>query len=113
MSRFSDRETEQVYLTGFQKNIPEHVSRLAHERLRLLLAAASLQDVRVLGKILRWRNSPGVFGVGVDEKWHITFMWEDGIGAHTIALERRKSALEHSELTDDKNKTAADSSAAN
>jgi antitoxin HigA-1 len=47
MSRFEDETTEQIYQTRFAQDVPEHVSIAAHEAMRVLLAAGSLQDVGV------------------------------------------------------------------
>lgn len=90
MSRFEDDVTEEVFVTAFAQGIPDHVSQAAHEKLRLLVAASSLQDVSVVGKILRWRNMSCRYGIPVEGKWHLTFVWDEAFGARSIKLERRR-----------------------
>ncbi len=89
MRRYQDDRTREVYETRFAAGVPEHISVAAHAVICPLLAACSLQDVGVLGPILRWRNSPERYGVQIDGKWHVTFAWSDDMGAHEIMLERR------------------------
>jgi len=90
MSRFEDETTQQIYLTRFASGVPQHVSVAAHEALRLLVAATSFQDVGVLGPVCRWRSLPGRYGVVIDDKWHVTFGWDETFGASALKLERRR-----------------------
>ena len=89
MEQFSCEKTREVYETRFAADIPDHVSIPAHEKMRVLVAAHSLQDVRVLGPILRWPNLPKRYGLIIHGKWNVTFAWSDDFGAHEIMLERR------------------------
>jgi hypothetical protein len=61
----------------------------AHEIARLLAAARSLQDVGVIGPIIRWHNSPERYGSHVYGKWHVTWSWSTDFGAYEMRLERR------------------------
>jgi len=90
MNRFENEATEQIYHTRFAPGVPKHVCVAAHEIMRILIAARSLQDVGVLGCILRWRNLPGRYGLQIDGKWNVTFTWNNTFGATAIRLERRK-----------------------
>ena len=90
MTKFEDETTQQIYLTRFAPGIPQHVSVAAHEALRLVVAATSLQDVGVLGPVFRWRSLAGRRGIAVDEKWHVTFSWDETFGASALKLERRR-----------------------
>ena len=89
MKRFDDERTREIYETRFSNGVPEHVSVAAHQIVHPLVAASSLQDVGVLGAIVRWRNVPKRYGLQVDGKWHVTFAWSDDYGAYAIRLERR------------------------
>jgi len=89
MNRFEDQTTEQIYNTRFAPDVPDHVSVEAHEQMRILAAAHTLQDVSVLGPILRWQSQPDRYGLHVHGKWHVTFVWSNSIGATAIKLERR------------------------
>lgn len=89
MKRFENEVIEEIYWTRFSQGVPDHVSIAAHKIVRPLVAARSLQDVDVLGTILRWPNAPDRLGLNVRGKWHVTFVWYDEAGAYEILLERR------------------------
>ena len=90
MKRLEDEVAEQVYGTRFADGLPEHITVAAHKIMHPLVAAESLQDVGVLGQIVKWANNPGRLGIVVNGKWHVTFTWcEDSNGAFGIKLERR------------------------
>jgi plasmid maintenance system killer protein len=89
MEPFEDDISREVYETRFSKHVPKEVAVKAHPKMHVLLAARSLQDVGVLGPIVRWANTPGRFGLEIDGKWHITFAWSPYMGAYGIRLERR------------------------
>jgi len=56
--------------------------------MHLLMAGMSLQDVAVIGRIVRWRSTNRL-GLKADGKWFVTFVWEELVGAKDIRLERR------------------------
>ncbi len=89
MKRFADKRTQEIYETRFGSGVAKHLAVATHEVTRLLVAACDLQDVGILGPILRWRNAPERYGLHIHGKWHVTFAWSDDIGAHEIRLERR------------------------
>jgi len=86
--RLADYEAEEVFSTGFSSRIPKSITRKAHTRMRLLVAASTLQDVAVMGRIARWSKRPGRYGIPIAGKWFVTFSWEDGFGAFEVRLER-------------------------
>jgi hypothetical protein len=88
MERFSREIDREIYETRFTADIPDHVTVAAHETMRILIAARSLQDVGVLGSIVRWQNVPDRYGLVVHGKWHVAFNWSNNFGAYEIALER-------------------------
>jgi len=89
MNQFQCDKAREIYETRFCAEIPDHVTTAAHETMRVLIAARSLQDVGVLGSIFRWPNAPNRLGLAVHGKWHVTFSWIDEFGAHEISIERR------------------------
>lgn len=89
MQRFADDVTEEIYWTRFAPGIEEHITVRAHKILRPLVAARTLQDVGVLGPVLRWKSAPGRLGVHVEGKWHLTFRWVEGEGPFETLFERR------------------------
>jgi hypothetical protein len=88
MKRFKSRNASDAYNTRFARGIPKHISIKAHETLRVLIAARSLQDVSVLGRIIRWRQTPERYGLELHGKWHVLFEWNESFGACEITLER-------------------------
>ncbi|MER9318131.1 hypothetical protein NKI31_21925 [Mesorhizobium sp. M0659] len=92
MRRFKDPGTEEVSHSRFCEVFPEEIRTEAHETIRLLMAATSLQDVGVIGKISRWANYPGKFGLCIQRRWFVTFKWSDDFGAYEIGIERRHSS---------------------
>jgi plasmid maintenance system killer protein len=88
MKRFSRDIDREIYETRFTADIPDYVTIAAHETMRVLMAARSLQDVAILGSIVRWHKLPDRYGLSVHGKWHVTFNWSDDFGAYEIALDR-------------------------
>jgi hypothetical protein len=86
--RFADERLEQIYHTRFAAGLPKPVVINAHEVASLLAASRSLQDVGVIGPIIRLRNAPDRHASLVYEKWHITWDWSEDFGAHEMRLER-------------------------
>lgn len=84
-----DKRTRQIYETRFADGVPDHISVAAHETMHPLVASRSLQDVGVLGPIIRLLNTPERYGLHIDGKWHVTFAWSEHFGAYAIKLERR------------------------
>ena len=89
MQQFKDKRSREIYETRFAGSVPEHVSIAAHKIMRIMVAAGSLQDIGVLGPIVRWRDAPNPLGIYVYGKWHVTFAWSEDFGAAEICLERR------------------------
>ncbi|MTD93170.1 hypothetical protein GIW81_02340 [Hyphomicrobium sp. xq] len=88
MAQFLDLRTEQVYLTRFHQKLTGKVCVAAHEVMHLLIAARSLQDVGVIGRIHRLKVAR--FGLHAEGRWFVTFVWDDLSGAHSLLLERLK-----------------------
>ena len=94
VQRFSDPVAEEIYHTGFSPRLPKGIARKAYSRVRLLVAAKSLQDVGIMGPIARSSKDDGVYGVAINGKWFIWFKWEDLVGAYDIELGRWKQRKE-------------------
>jgi hypothetical protein len=88
MGRFKDELSSQVYHTGFAPDLPDHVTLKAHTRMRVLVAARSLQDVGACWQITEWPTPPDRYGLHVDGKWYVNFSWSE-LGAFAIQLERK------------------------
>jgi len=92
MRRFSDPVAEEIYNTGFSGRLPKALVRKAYVRIRLVVAARSMQDVGIMGPIARSPKDDRVFGVAIAGRWFIWFKWEDPVGAYDIELKRRKAS---------------------
>jgi plasmid maintenance system killer protein len=97
MRLLSDTGVEEVYHLGTGMGLQKHIARRAQRIISLLLAARGWQDVGVVakGRIARWPNTPGKYGIPVEGKWYITFGWQPTIGAVGIGIERHKPITGH------------------
>lgn len=91
MQEFADTRTEQVAQFGFARGVPNHIARRAHGLIGLLRASESLiKDVGKISSIKEWTGRPtNARGLQVEEKWFVTFNWDDSSFATNIRLERR------------------------
>jgi plasmid maintenance system killer protein len=91
MKEFSDSRTAQVARFGFARGVPDHIARKANRFIWLLKASESLtKDVGKLADLEHWPGrSSNAHGIRVEEKWCVTFDWDDHIFATNILLERR------------------------
>jgi plasmid maintenance system killer protein len=89
MQKFKGDKIRQIYETRFAVGVPQHVCVAAHATVHPLLAARDLQDIGVLGQIIRLRNNTDRYGLHINGKWHVTFAWSDDYGAFEVAIERR------------------------
>jgi len=89
MHRFGNAGAEDAHSRGFGPGLPKHIARKAHQVIHLLIASHTIQDVRVIGLIYRWPKHPQRWGLLIEGKWFVTFVWIDGLGATEINLERR------------------------
>lgn len=88
MTRFANQHAKEAFETGLADGVPVHISRKAHWKLHLLLAAFGWEDIAVIGSAVRSRSRPGRFGLHLESKWYITFSWSDEFKALEIRLER-------------------------
>ena len=88
MDRFTDDRTLVVFESGFAKGVPKHVAHEAGWKMQVLVCAAEIGDVSILGPINRWVET-GRLGVHIEGKWFVTFEWVAGLGATQLTLERR------------------------
>ena len=78
---FSDRETEQFYVSGKSRKIPSTIHRVALRKLDYLNAAHVLDDLRVppanMLEALKG-NLKGKYSIRINKQYHIVFTYEDG-----------------------------------
>jgi toxin HigB-1 len=74
---FRCRDTEELFLTGFSRRLPQDIHKSGHRRLRALDAATSLHDLRGVGGSLEERRTPGTWSIRINDKYRIVFDWKE------------------------------------
>lgn len=85
---FADRETQKVWSGVRSRWFPPTIQDVALRKLRLLNAAARLDDLKVPpGNCLEALkgNRKGQHSIRVNDQWRICFRWVDG-GAEDVEL---------------------------
>ncbi len=77
---FRDRETERIFAREHARRLPADLQRSTLQKLLLLDAAQTLDDVRVppanrLEKLSGDRR--GQYSIRVNDRWRICFRWAD------------------------------------
>ena len=85
---FRDKDTEAVWRRNYIKKLSPELSRLAYNKLVLINAAASINDLRVppgnrLEKLAGARA--GQYSMRVNSQWRICFTWSSS-GAGNVEL---------------------------
>jgi proteic killer suppression protein len=78
---FADQETERVWDGSGSRRLPQAIQAVARRKLRMLAAAATLDDLRVppanrLEALKDGRR--GQFSIRINDQWRICFRWRDG-----------------------------------
>ena len=78
---FADRTTAAAFLGNPVKRLPSEVRKRAREKLDMIQAAISLDDLRIppanrLEKLTGDRR--GQWSIRINDQWRICFMWLDG-----------------------------------
>lgn len=78
---FTDKETQQVFITGKSKRLPPDLIRRAIRRYEYIHLAKTLNDLRLspsnrLHALKRDRE--GQFSISITEQWRIWFRFIDG-----------------------------------
>ena len=81
---FRDKDTEAIWQRRYVKKLSPELSRLAYNKLVLMNAAGTINDLRVppgnrLEKLTATR--PGQYSIRVNDQWRICFTWStSGVG---------------------------------
>ena len=75
---FRDKDTESIWQRRYVKRLSPELSRLTYNKLVLINAAESINDLRVppgnrLEKLSG--NRAGQYSVRVNDRWRICFIW--------------------------------------
>ncbi|MCW0000327.1 type II toxin-antitoxin system RelE/ParE family toxin [Pararhizobium sp. YC-54] len=78
---FADRETESIWTGRRSRRLPGEIQAIALRKLRLINAAASLNDLRIPpGNRLEMLkgNRSGLHSIRINDQWRICFTWQEG-----------------------------------
>ena len=78
---FADREAEKIWRGERSRRLPADIQQTARRKLRMLNAAAGLDDLRIppanrLEALKGERN--GQYSIRINDQWRICFRWNDG-----------------------------------
>jgi proteic killer suppression protein len=84
---FRDKDTETIWQRRYVKNLSAELSRLAYNKLALINAAETINDLRVPGNRLEKLagTRAGQYSIRVNDQWRICFTWSAG-GAGNVEL---------------------------
>jgi proteic killer suppression protein len=78
---FADREAEKMWRGERSRRLPADIQQTARRKLRMLNAAAGLDDLRIppanrLEALKGGRK--GQYSIRINDQWRICFRWNDG-----------------------------------
>ena len=88
MPRFADPRLEEIYLYRASSSLPGALIDPAFRLARRLVAARNWSTVGVFTQPVEL--SATRYASPVHDRWHISFAWDDALGAFDMALERLK-----------------------
>ena len=75
---FADKETERIWHGELSRRLPIQIQSIARRKLRMLDAAARLDDLRIPPanrlEALRGKRA-GQYSIRVNDQWRICFRW--------------------------------------
>jgi proteic killer suppression protein len=78
---FKCKETEKIYNRLFSQRLPHDIQKLAINKLWILDAATSLEDLKVppSNRLESLKgNRKGQHSIRINQQWRICFKWHDG-----------------------------------
>lgn len=85
---FSDKEAERIWAGTTSHRLPSTIQQVARRKLRMLNAAASLDDLRIPPanrlELLKG-NRKGQHSIRINDQWRICFRWSGG-DAHDVEI---------------------------
>ncbi|WP_066098949.1 type II toxin-antitoxin system RelE/ParE family toxin [Xanthomonas massiliensis] len=78
---FVDKEAEKIWLGERSRRLPADIQPVARRKLRMLNAAANLDDLRV--PPANWLEAlkgdrRGQYSIRINDQWRICFRWREG-----------------------------------
>ncbi|XQA76121.1 type II toxin-antitoxin system RelE/ParE family toxin [Xanthomonas sacchari] len=81
MRSFIDKEAEKIWHGERSRRLPADIQPVARRKLRMLNAAASLEDLRVppANRLEALKGDRrGQHSIRINDQWRICFRWQDG-----------------------------------
>ena len=78
---FADDEAERIWAGQASRRLPVAIQPVARRKLRMLAAAASLDDLRVppANRLEALKGDRrGEYSIRINDRWRICFRWLDG-----------------------------------
>ena len=85
---FNDKDVELIWLGIASRRLPSGIQSVARRKLRMLNAAAALDDLRIPPanrlEALKGKRK-GQFSIRINDQWRVCFRWKDG-DAHDVEI---------------------------
>lgn len=85
---FSGKEAERIWAGTSSRRLPSTIQQVARRKLRMLNAAATLDDLRITPanrlEPLKGKRK-GQHSIRINDQWGICFRWSDG-DAHDVEI---------------------------
>jgi toxin HigB-1 len=78
---FADREAEKIWRGERSRRLPAGIQQTARRKLRMLNAAAGLDDLRIppANRLEALKGErKGQYSIRINDQWRICFRWNDG-----------------------------------
>jgi proteic killer suppression protein len=85
---FADKEAEKIWGGKASRKLPSDIQQVARRKLRMLNAAATLEDLRVppANRLEALKGDrKGQHSIRINDQWRICFLWKDG-DAHEVEI---------------------------
>jgi len=85
---FADKEAEKIWGGMASRKLPPDIQQVARRKLRMLNAAATLEDLRVppANRLEALKGDrKGRHSIRINDQWRICFLWRDGDG-HEVEI---------------------------
>ncbi|WP_081616370.1 type II toxin-antitoxin system RelE/ParE family toxin [Xanthomonas sacchari] len=87
---FIDKEAEKIWRGERSRRLPADIQPVARRKLRMLNAAASLEDLRVppANRLEALKGDRrGQHSIRINDQWRICFRWHDGDVAEVVIVD--------------------------
>mgnify|MGYP001194480975 CR=1 FL=1 len=85
---FTDKEVERIWNGTPSRRLPADIQQVARRKLRMLNAAAALEDLRTppANRLEALKGDrKGQYSIRINDQWRICFRWRDG-DAHEVEI---------------------------